>query len=291
MRPSSRPAGPGAGRAAAFGHLNALIRTSHLGPSLAITGMISLLVARAAPHGIGPVLVPFAVLAGELSIGWSNDVFDAPADAAAGRADKPVATGRISARAVFAAACVALAAAVVPCFAIGTSTGIVNVVMLAAGWAYNAGLKGTLASGLLYAIGFGLIPEFAASTLPGHPLARPWALAVAALLGLGAHFANVLPDLAGDRAAGVRGLPQRVAEAAGAGAVRLVALVLLLGASAMIALAPGAGQHRIAQAGFAAAAVLAVVGARAAGRGPFLAAIAIAAIDTALFAVGGVILT
>ena len=283
MSPPSRP-GPA-------DRVPALIRTSHLGPSLAITGMTTLLVARAAPHGIGPVAVPFGVLAGELSIGWSNDVFDAGRDEAAGRTDKPIAAGQISSRAVAVAAGTALLVSVLLCFTVSVTTGVVNLVMMAAGWAYNAGLKSTLASGALYAVGFGLIPEFAASTLPGSPSARPWALAVAALLGLGAHFANVLPDLAGDRAAGVRGLPQRVAEAGGPALVRAVALVLLLGASAMIALAPGGGQRWAALAGFAAAAALAVAGARAGGRGPFLAAIAIAAIDTALFAVGGVVLT
>ena len=301
MSPSSRSGAPDADRPGLAGHaaadmVPALVRTSHLGPSLAITAIISVLVARAAPHGVGPLAVPFAALAGELSIGWSNDVFDAPRDAAAGRTDKPIATGRISPRAVATAAGVALALSVLLCFTVSAATGIVNLVMMAAGWAYNAGLKSTLASGLLYAVGFGLIPWFAASTLPGHPAARPWALAVAALLGLGAHFANVLPDLDGDRTAGVRGLPQRVADVGGSGAVRAVALVLLLGASAMIAFAPGSTHsggthHAVALGGFVAAAALAVVGAGSRGRAPFLAAIAIAAIDTALFAVGGVLLT
>ena len=40
-----------------------------------------------------------------------------------------------------------------------------------------------------------------------HPLPR-WQVTVAAAgVGLGAHFANVLPDLVGDRVTGVRGLP------------------------------------------------------------------------------------
>ena len=61
--------------------------------------------------------------------------------------------------------------------------------------------------------------------------------AAAALVGLGAHFANVLPDLAADRATGVRGLPQQVAARWGPGAVRAVALVLLLSASVLLLLA------------------------------------------------------
>jgi 4-hydroxybenzoate polyprenyltransferase len=252
--------------------------------------MIVLLAAQAAPHGYGPVLVAPAVLAGQISIGWSNDAFDAGRDAAAGRTDKPVAAGAVSRRAVAVAAVAALAVSMLLSFVIGEVSGIVNAVMMLAGWAYNAGLKSTLASGLAYVVGFGLIPAFAASTLPGHPAPRPWTIAAAAVLGLGGHFANVLPDLAGDEETGVRGMPQRVAARAGPAAVRLTALVLLLLASGLLVLASG-GPHRwIAVAGLGAAGLLAAVGARGSGRLPFLAAIGIAAIDVALFAVGGVAL-
>jgi 4-hydroxybenzoate polyprenyltransferase len=270
--------------------IRALIAASHPGPSLAITALITLLAAQAAPRGTGPVLVAPAVLAGQLSIGWSNDFFDAGRDAAARRLDKPIAAGAVSRGAVGLAGAVALAVSVLLAFAIDWVTGIVNVVMMIAGWAYNAGLKSTLASGLMYIAGFGLIPVFAASTLPGHPAPRPWTIAAAAVHGLGGHFANVLPDLAGDEATGVRGLPQRVAVRYGPSAVRFAALALLLLASAMLVLASSGPRRWIAPAGLGAACALAVVGARGSGRLPFLAAIGIAAIDVALFAAGGVAL-
>jgi 4-hydroxybenzoate polyprenyltransferase len=269
--------------------VRALILASHPWPSLAITGMVTLLAAQAAPHGLGPVLVAPAMLAGPLSVGWSNDAFDAGRDAAAGRTDKPIPTGRISARAVWIAACTSLTAALVMSLALGVATLIINVVIIGAAWAYNAGLKSTLASGLMYLAGFAPIPAFAASTLPGHPAPR-WQVTVAAgAVGLGAHFANVLPDLAADRAAGVSGLPQQVAARWGAAAVRVIALVLLLLASVLLLLA--ASRRWVALAGLAAAALLAVIGARGSGRQPFLAAIGIAAIDVVLFAVGGEALT
>lgn len=270
--------------------IRALIRAGHPGPSLAITALIALLAAEAAPHGPGPVLLVPAVLAGQLSIGWSNDVFDADRDAIAGRADKPIAVGAVSRRAVGIAASVALVVSVLASFAIGEAAGILNAVMMAAGWVYNAGLKSTLASGLMYIVGFGLIPAFAASTLPGQPMARPWVTAAAAAVGLGAHFANVLPDLAGDEAAGVNGLPQRVAARNGPVPVRLAALALLLLASVLLVLASGPSHRWVAVSGLGAAAVLGAIGVRASGRLPFLAAIGIAAIDVALFAFGGVVL-
>ena len=271
--------------------VGALIKASHPAPSLAITAMVTLLVAQAARRGAGPVLVAPAILSGQLSVGWSNDAFDAARDAAAGRTDKPIVTGAISPGAVWLAAVIALAAAVGLSVALGPAPLIVNAVMIAAAWAYNAGLKSTLASGLMYLAGFAPIPAFATSTLPGHPVPR-WSVTVAAgAVGLGAHFANVLPDLAGDRATGVRGLPQQVAARWGPGVVRAVALVLLLLASVLLLVASSPSRRWVALAGLAIAALLAVVGARGSGRVPFLAAIGIAAVDVALFAAGGETLT
>lgn len=271
--------------------VRALIVASHPGPSLAITAMATLLAAEAAPHGTGPVLVAPAMLAGQLSVGWSNDACDARRDAAAGRTDKPVATGAISVRAVWIAAFAALAAAAAMSLAISVLTALLLAVIIGAAWAYNLGLKSTAWSGVLYVAGFGPIPAYAASTLPGQP-APSWPVtAAAALIGLGAHFANVLPDLAADEATGVRGLPQQVAARWGPGAVRAIALTLLLAASVLLLVAASGSRRWVAVAGLAAAAVLGVAGARGAGRVPFLAAIGIAAIDVVVFAAGGEALT
>jgi 4-hydroxybenzoate polyprenyltransferase len=271
--------------------VRALIIASHPGPCLAITAMATLLAAEAAPHGTGPVLTAPAMLAGQLSVGWSNDACDARRDAAAGRTDKPVATGAISVRAVWVAAIASLAAGLAMALAISVPTAIILAVLIGAAWAYNLGLKSTPWSGVMYLIGFAPIPAYAASTLPGHP-APGWPVTVAAgLVGLGAHFANVLPDLAADQATGVKGLPQRVAARWGPAAVRAAALVLLLAASVLLLVAARGDRRWVAVAGLAAAAVLGIVGARGSGRAPFFAAIGIAAIDVVVFAVGGEALT
>jgi 4-hydroxybenzoate polyprenyltransferase len=271
--------------------VRALIIASHPGPSLAITAMTTLLAAEAAPHGTGPVLVAPAMLAGQLSVGWSNDACDSSRDAAAGRTDKPVATGAISVRAVWIAAFVALAAAAAMSLAISARTALILSVIIGAAWAYNLGLKSTAWSGVLYVAGFGPIPAYAASTLPGQPAPSWTVTAAAALIGLGAHFANVLPDLAADQATGVRGLPQQVAARWGPAAVRAIALVLLLAASVLLLVAARGSRRWVAVTGLAAAAVLGVAGARGSGRVPFLAAIGIAAIDVVVFAAGGEALT
>jgi 4-hydroxybenzoate polyprenyltransferase len=264
----------------------ALIIAGHPGPSLAITALVTLLAAQAAPYGIGPILTAPAMLAGQLSIGWSNDALDAPRDAAAGRTDKPVATGGISVRAVWIAAFASLLAALAMALAIGVVSAIILAVIVGAAWAYNLGLKSTPASGLMYVLGFGPIPAYAASTLPGHPVPTWYATAAAALVGLGGHFANVLPDLAADRASRVNGLPQWVAARWGAGTVRAIALVLLL-LSASVLLLLDSSRQWVALAGLGAAVLLAVIGAVGTGRVPFIAAFGMAAVDVVVLAVGG----
>ena len=261
--------------------VRALIIASHPIPSLAVTAMATLLTAEAAPAGFGAgrvVLVALAVLAGQLSVGWSNDAVDADRDA--GRADKPTAVGLVSARVLWLGAAIALAASLVLAAALGPVSLVIDAAMTAVAWSYNLGLKSTVWSGASYAVAFGLLPSFSASALPGHPLAR-WPVTVAAaLLGLGAHFANVLPDLAEDARNGVRGLPQRLASRFGPIATRSAALALLL-----VAASPG--RRWAAIVGLCCAGVLAVVGARGRGQVPFLAAIGIAGVNVALFA-GGV---
>jgi 4-hydroxybenzoate polyprenyltransferase len=271
--------------------VRALLVASHPGPSLAITAMATVLAAEAAPRGFGPVLVAPAMLAGQLSVGWSNDACDAALDIAAGRTDKPVARGEVTVRALWIAAAVALVASLGMAASISLVTLGLMVPIIGAAWAYNLGLKSTPWSGLMYLLGFGPLPAFAASTLPGQPAPR-FALCVAAgLVGLGAHFANVLPDLGSDIASGVRGLPQLVAARWGPGAVRATALVLLLSASGLLVADASQDRRWIALTGLGCSCVLAVIAATGSGRTPFRAALAIAGADVAVFVLGADALT
>ena len=271
--------------------VRALLIASHPGPSLAITTMATVLAAEAAPSGFGPVLVAPAMLAGQFSVGWSNDACDAPMDVAAGRTDKPVARGEISVRALWIAAVVSLVAALAMAAAISLVTMGILALLVGAAWAYNLGLKSTPWSGAMYLLGFGPLPAYAASTLPGQPAPRFWVCVAAALVGLGAHFVNVLPDLAADLRSGVRGLPQLVAARRGPGAARAAALALLLSASALLVAEASPGRRWIALAGLGVSCLLAVAGAVGTGRTPFRAALAIAGADVAVFVFGADALT
>jgi 4-hydroxybenzoate polyprenyltransferase len=264
--------------------VRALVRASHPEVCTTLTLIIFFLALTHDVRGLPLVLLTAGAFAGQLSIGWSNDLFDAERDAAAGRWDKPLATGSIGRRAVAVAAVTAFVFGGSLCLAVTPLAAAVNLVVVIPGWLYNAGLKSTLASGLMYILGFGAMPQFSASASPGHPLAAVWETAAAALLGVGGHFANTLPDLALDRAVGVGGLPQRVAAAVGERAVRLTAFALLVAASCVIVFTPHGPGGPLPVAGLTIAVSLGVVALLGSGRLPFIAALAVAAVDVGLFA-------
>lgn len=273
----------------ALSRARALIMAGHPIAVCAISALTGALAAQAAPHGIGPVLTAPAMLAGQLSVGWSNDASGAPRDAAAGRTDKPIATGAISARAVWIAAFAALLAALAMSLAIGVATAIVLALIVGANWTYNLALKSTLADGLVLIPAFGLLPAYAASTLPGHPAPVWYATAGAALLGVGGHFATVLPDLTADRATGVKGMAQQITARWGVTAARGVVVVLVSTPSVLLLLA--ASRQWVAVAGLCAAVPLAVIAARGTGKVPLWTVIGIGAVDTVVFGLGGCALT
>ncbi|MBW4043295.1 MAG: UbiA family prenyltransferase [Acidobacteria bacterium] len=162
------------------------------------------------------LLLLLAVLAGQLSIGWSNDLIDAGRDREAGRSAKPIAAGAID-RWMLVLPLVVVTVAVVPLsLALGWWAGVAHLVGVLLGWLYNLGLKSTPASPVTYAIAFGALPSVATLARSAPELPPWWVTAAAVLLGVAAHFGNVLPDIDDDRRAGVRGLPQRAGRLASA---------------------------------------------------------------------------
>ncbi|PWI07242.1 hypothetical protein DIZ27_28685 [Streptomyces sp. NWU339] len=187
-----------------------LLRSCHPEPTVAVTVFVTAL-AVAAGHGpAGAAAVGAAVLAGQLSVGWCNDAVDARRDTDCGRGDKPVAAGTLPPRVAAAAAGTALALCVPLSLLSGVVAAAAHLTGVAAGWAYNLRWKHTVLSPLPYAVGFGSLPAFVVLGLPSPSRPAWWAVAAGALLGVGAHLVNVLPDIEDDLATGVRGLPQRL---------------------------------------------------------------------------------
>lgn len=200
--------------------LFALVRACHLGPTVAVTFIAILLGVSAHLSGLLLLLVGITVLVGQLSIGWSNDWLDADNDAVSGRSDKPTTTGSISPRTLRLAALWAVAITVPVSLLVGRP-GWWHLLLVASGWAYNAGLKKRAWSPVPYAVGFAALPLYVMGV--AEVVAPLWLPLAGGLLGVAAHFANAAPDVVQDRKLGVLGLPQRI----GARAALGVALVLL----------------------------------------------------------------
>jgi 4-hydroxybenzoate polyprenyltransferase len=222
------------GRLATTRAVPALLRSTHPGPSLAVTLVATALALSVGRGAAGAAVVAASILAGQLCIGATNDLLDRARDSAAGRTDKPVALGEVSPTTLrwfaWATGVAGLAVAVLA----GPWAWAATAGVLAGGLAYDFGLKATVWSWLPFVVSFGLLPAVATLGLPHHPWPPAWAMACGAMLGVAAHLANALPDLADDAASGVVGLPHRL----GARGALTACVVLLVVTAAVLLLAP-----------------------------------------------------
>jgi protoheme IX farnesyltransferase len=266
--------------------LAALVRAAHPEPALANTVLTALLAFGVGQSAGGVASASATVLASQLSIGWVNDAIDADRDAAVGRADKPVVAGQVGRRTV--AVCGAVAAvAVLPLGLLsGLPAGLVATLAVVSALLYDWPLKSTVVSVLPYAVSFACLPSF---VVLGAGRTPPlWLIGAGGLLGAGAHFVNVLPDLADDARTGVRGLPHLL----GRNGSLAAAGVLLLAATALLAFGPAGapgvpGWIALAVAVLALPFSLVLVRRNPASKAPFRAVMLIAVLDVVLLLAGG----
>jgi 4-hydroxybenzoate polyprenyltransferase len=255
-----------------------LAMSAHPGPSLAVTFIATAFALSAGLDEARVALVAAGVLAGQLSVGWSNDIIDASRDRVVGRRDKPLATGALSLRTARSACGIALVAVVLLSLLWGLAAGVVHLACVAVAWAYNLGIKATALSWLPFAVAFGGLPTAVMLAGPGASLPPVWIPVSGALLGVGAHFLNVLPDLRDDEHCGIRGLPHRL----GQRWVPVVAVTLLATATTVIAMGTTSVPPQVLAACVIAVSLLAMVALVGGGRVPFQAAMAIAVLDVLL---------
>jgi 4-hydroxybenzoate polyprenyltransferase len=268
-----------------------MVLATHLGPTVAVTLVATLLAVAAGLPGDRVALVGLAVLAGQASIGWSNDWLDADRDRAVARADKPVVQGSVQPGRLRTAALIAATLAVVLSLLLGVVPGLLLLVLVASGWAYNAGLKRTAASLLPYVTGFGALPAGVVAAAPGTPSAPWWLVSAGGALGAAAHLANAAPDLEDDLATGVRGLPHRL----GARISAIAGALLLGGASLVLVVWPDGPPTAAGWVGLClaapAVAVAALAGTARFRRLAFPAVMLLTVLDVVLLILGGAAVT
>ncbi len=239
-----------------------LLRCAHPEPVFAVTAAIGVL-AVSAGRGWSTAWAAAAVFAGQLFVGWTNDYLDQEQDRRAGRTDKPLVAGLVPARRVRIAALVAVLACVPLSLANGLAAGLLHLSAVALATLYNAWLKSTPASVLPYLLCFGAVPAFVTLGLDPGRLPPLWATAGAGLLGAGAHFTQVLPDIEADSRLGIRGLPHRL----GTRGSTIAAGLLLAGSALLILLGPGhPGELQLAVLGLTLLVIGGLVGAGLRGR-------------------------
>ena len=266
-----------------------LVRASHPEPTVAVTAIATAL-AVSTGLGLRSLWVTAAFFAGQLSVGWSNDWIDAARDARTGRDDKPLVRGEVAPAVVRSAALGAAAVCVPLSLALGVRAGLLHLAAVAVAWSYNARLKATAQYWAPYALAFGALPSVVTLALPAPAVAPWWAGTAGALLGVGAHLCNALPDLDEDLAQGVRGLPHRLGPASSAA----LAAVLLLAAAVVLALGPAGAPGPGAVGAVLLCAVVTAAGLlrarRPGSRDAFRAAIVVAAVCVALLVARGAVL-
>jgi len=202
-----------------------LLKASHFGPTMAVT-IISLLLATNLWWEAPAIVIAFGVFLGQLLVGWSNDLNDYPDDLKHSRTRKPLVSGEITQSKLLKAIKVVTPLAVVfnlfgP---LGIKGGSLYLFGVGMGVAYNF----YLLSPLPYALAFAaLVSSIVIATDRTPPL---WLIASGSLLGVAAHFANVLKDLDQDLKSGITGLPQKI----GKRYSRLIVSALLIGTTLIL---------------------------------------------------------
>ena len=206
-----------------------LLRASHIGPTAAVT-FISFLLATSLWWEGPAFVIAFGIFLGQLLVGWSNDLNDYPDDLKHNRTVKPLVRGEITSKQLLRAIkiCAPFALIFNLFGPLGIKGGLIYLFGVGMGVAYNFYFKSTLFSPLPYALAFAaLVSSIVISTDRTPPI---WLITCGALLGVAAHFANVLKDIDQDLESKIKGLPQRL----GKKVSRIICASLLIGTTLIL---------------------------------------------------------
>lgn len=192
--------------------MKALLKASHFGPTVIVV-TATFLLALSQYSVFNAARIALAIFAGQLIVGWSNDLMDIDLDRAAGRKKKPLVSGELEVATIRIAIPVAVIAVVFLSLAspLGWIGSLLHFLGILSAIAYNAKLKATVLSPLPYAISFGALPWAVYLSNGKNP--PIWLFLGFILISSAFHFLNVVKDLSWDIEQGVLGLPQRVGRA------------------------------------------------------------------------------
>jgi 4-hydroxybenzoate polyprenyltransferase len=187
--------------------LRGLLKASHFGPTLLVTA-ISFGFATYYWWEGPAYVIAFGVFTGQLLVGWSNDLYDYEDDLRHSRQNKPLVAQSISRETLqrwlrFMVPFSFIANLLGP---LGIKGGLVYMLGIACGIAYNFYFKFSPLSPLPYAIAFAALPSSIAISKEITP--PIWMWLGGALFGMAAHFINVIKDMKEDQISEIRGLPQ-----------------------------------------------------------------------------------
>lgn len=152
-------------------------------------------------------LVFVASAAGQATVGWTNDVHDAAADRAAGRANKPTVRGELRPDDLRVPILVSATLTIPLSFlAAGWVGGVAHSAAVASALVYNFFLARTVWSWIPYAVSFALMPVFVAQASSPSVWPTVPVTVLSVLVGVTAHLLNAIPDIDIDRATGWGGL-------------------------------------------------------------------------------------
>ncbi|HEY0754376.1 MAG TPA: UbiA family prenyltransferase [Ktedonobacteraceae bacterium] len=159
------------------------------------------------PHPVWSVvlLIVGAHTAMQMAIAILNDYCDRKTDAIS-KPSKPITRGLITPREALIAGCLMIVIMVLLLLPLPPLAGLLLLIYLALGTAYNLGLKSTPLSGIVFALAMPLIPLYAFAGNGRNIPFLIWLVPAGFLLGVALNLANSLPDLEEDAAGGVRTL-------------------------------------------------------------------------------------
>ena len=187
----------------------ALLKAAHFGPTVLVVS-ITFLLARTHFSTFESARISLAIFAGQLIVGWTNDLVDYPLDLAANRISKPLVSNLITSQLLRNAIRIDLLAAMLLSYfsPLGFRGTIIHLLGVVSATSYNLRFKSTILSPLPYAFSFGLLPW--AIYESAHATPPLWVYADFVLVSVAFHFLNVIKDLTWDINQGVLGLPQRI---------------------------------------------------------------------------------